>query len=107
MIALSTGFSRYPWKAELSANTCGGLNFLRLIRKLFKASVRDVMMRAISIDAYLSWKWEILVFLIEANRRKIINMLHFSILHFNQMLQLENEHLPDSSQIKLRSHDFS
>lgn len=57
MITLSNGFSSYPWKAELAANTCGVLNFLRLIRKLFKASVSSVMMGAVSIDAYLSWKW--------------------------------------------------
>lgn len=26
VIALSTGFSRYPWKAELTANARGGLS---------------------------------------------------------------------------------
>lgn len=57
MIACSTGFLKYLWKAELSANTCGGLNFLRLIKKLFKASVSGVMMGAVSIGAYSSWKW--------------------------------------------------
>lgn len=60
MIALSTGFSRYPWKAEFTANTwwtCGGLNFLRLIRKLFNAAMNSVVMGPVSIDAYLSRKW--------------------------------------------------
>lgn len=58
VIALGTGFSRYLWKAELSANTYGGLNFLRLIRKLFKATVSSVMMGAININTYLSWIWD-------------------------------------------------
>lgn len=34
------------------------------------------------------------------------NMLNISVLHFNQILQLENEHLPKCSQIKLRNNDF-
>lgn len=80
------------------------LNFLRLMRKLFKASVSrrhlSVMMGSASIDAYLELK-------MRKQNEKCVKLFFGFFLHFNQIQQLENEHLPKYSQIKLRNNDFS